>query len=271
MYDFGTGLAAANTSMVSVAGPYTVTVQDAAGCTATATVTVGSNTVTPVANVMGNFTLCTGASTTLIASAGFANYAWSAGTAGTSANRRVFNAAGTYSVVITGANGCATTKTFTVTMNAKPVLSAASIPAICAGSPLLGSVTVTSALAATTTWTASGYTATGVSISRPSATTAMSGTYIIRSTNTCGTTSVSTTASVKANLPITVGINNSSVLGGATGSINVTAPAGSTFTWVNSTVTTGMRTGLAAGTYIVTVTPPMGSTYCSVTRVITVN
>jgi hypothetical protein len=271
MYDFGMGMSATTTSAVMAAGPYTVTVQSTTGCTSIATIAVTTNTTAPVANVMGNFALCTGATTTLIASPGFASYVWSAGTAGTSANRQVFNAAGTFNVVITGANGCSTTKMFTITMNAKPVLTGASIPAICAGSTLMGAVTVTSALPATTTWTASGYTGTGTNITRPTATTAMSGTYVIRSTNTCGTTSISAIASVKATLPITVAITNASVLGGSTGTIRVTAPANSTFAWGGSTVTTGLRTALAPGSYTVTVTPPVGSPYCSVTRIIVIN
>jgi hypothetical protein len=250
---------------------YTVTVKAANGCTANSTIAVTSNTTTPVANVMGSFAFCTGGNTVLIASPGFMTYDWSGGTAGTAANKRVFTTAGTYNVTITGSNFCTTVKTFTTSINSKPTLTGADMPRVCAGSPLLGSVTMTSTIAATTTWAASGYTGTGTNISRPSATTAMSGLYIIRATNACGTTSASVTATVKAAMPITVAVNNASTLGGSTGSIYITAPASSTFSWTGSAVTTGVRTGLAAGTYTVTVTPPFGSTYCPVTRIIVIN
>jgi hypothetical protein len=271
-YDFGAGFTATNTFTAMTATTYTVTVKGANGCTANSSIAVTISASPPVANVMGNFAMCTGASTTLIASAGFTTYAWSGGTAGTSANRRVFNTAGMYSVTITGANGCTTVKTFTTVINSKPTLTSASIPSICAGGDLQGSVTMTSAIAATTTWAAAGgFTATGTTISRNPATTAMSGLYVIRATNACGTTSASATATIKAAMPITVAVNNASTLGGSTGSIYITAPASSTFSWTGSAVTTGTRTGLAAGTYTVTVTPPFGSTYCPVTRIIVIN
>jgi hypothetical protein len=272
MYDFGTGFAATNTFTAMMVNTYTVTVKGANGCTANSSVVVTSNTTAPVANVMGSFTFCTGASTALIASPGFTTYAWSGGTMGTSANKRTFTTAGMYSVTITGANGCTTVKNFTTVINSKPTLTGASIPTVCAGSALAGSVTMTSAIAATTTWTASGYTATGTNISRPSATTAMGGLYVIRATNACGTTSVTATATVKSTMPITVAVNNASTLGGSTGSIYVTAPAGSGFSWMGSTVTTGVRTNLPVGVYQVTVSPPtLNTTYCPVVRSIQIN
>jgi large repetitive protein len=272
MFNFGTGFTATPTFDVTAAGTYMVTVQNAAGCTATASVGVTANTTAPVANVMGNLFFCTGASTTLSASPGFATYAWSGGTASTATNKRVFNTAGTFSVVITGANGCSTTKTFVIVENTKPVISGVTVPSTCQGSPLTGAVTVTSVLPATTTWTASGFTATGLSITRSPATTAMSGLYIVRSANSCGTTTTSVNALVKATVPVTVAINNASTLGGNTGYINVTVPAGCSISWAdNAGITVGSRTGLAAGVYTVTVTPPAGSPYCPVTRAIQVN
>jgi GEVED domain/PKD-like domain len=272
MFNFGTGFTATPTFDVTAAGTYMVTVQNAAGCTATASIGVTANTTPPVANVMGNLFFCTGASTILSASPGFATYVWSGGTASTATNKRVFNTAGTFSVVITGTNGCSTTKTFVLVENTKPVVGAVTMAPTCQGSPLTGAVTVTSVLPATTTWTASGFTATGLSITRSPATTAMSGLYIIRAANSCGTTTTSTTAVVKASVPVTVAINNASTLGGSTGSINVTVPAGCSISWAdNAGITVGSRNGLAAGVYTVTVTPPVGSPYCPVTRAIQVN
>jgi hypothetical protein len=271
-YDFGGGFAAANTTMITMPNTYIVTVKGANGCTATASVIVTASTTPPVANVMGNLVFCTGLNTTLLASPGFATYTWSGGTAGATINKRIFNMAGTYSVVIVSANGCAVTKAFTIVENSKPTLTGATIPTICQGSTLMGSVTVTSALPATTTWTGSSFTATGTTMTRPSATTAMSGTYIVRAVNTCGTTSAAAVATVKANLPITVALSNANVLGGSTGTINVTAPANCTFSWAdNASITVGQRNNLPAGVYVITITPPLGSVYCAVTRTIVVN
>jgi hypothetical protein len=271
-YDFGSGFAAANTTMISMPNTYTVTVKGANGCTATASVIVSASTTPPVANVMGNLMFCTGLNTTLVASPGFTTYTWSGGTVGATTNKRVFNMTGTYSVVIVSANGCSVTKTFTIVENSKPVLTGATIPTVCQGSTLTGSVTVTSALPATTTWVGSSFTATGTTMTRPLATTAMSGTYIVRSVNTCGTTSAAAVATVKANVPITVALSNANVLGGSTGTISVTAPAGSTYSWTdNASITIGQRNNLPAGVYVVTITPPVGSVYCETTRTIVIN
>jgi hypothetical protein len=271
-YDFGTGFAAANTFAVTTANTYTVTVKGANGCTATASVIVTASTTPPVANVMGNLMFCTGLNTTLLASPGFATYTWSGGTVGATTNKRVFNMAGTYSVIIAAANGCSVTKTFTIVENSKPVLTGATIPTVCQGSTLTGSVTVTSALPATTTWVGSSFTYTGTTMTRASATTAMSGTYIVRAVNTCGTTSAAAVATVKASVPITVALSNANILGGSTGTISVTAPANCTFSWAdNASITVGQRNNLPAGVYAVTITPPLGSVYCAVTRTIVVN
>jgi hypothetical protein len=150
------------------------------------------------------------------------------------------------------------------------------MPTVCAGSPLVGTATLgTSVPAATVSWIGpNGFTGAGLVITRPNANTAMNGTYIARATNSCGTRSVGVVATVRNTVPITVAIQNASVLGGSTGSATVTAPAGCTFSW-SGTSTNGAYTAsgtlnyirnVPPGSYVITVTQPLNP--CTVTRTI---
>jgi hypothetical protein len=92
---------------VSQAGPYSVTVTNASGCSATSAatnVTVHPKPATPAITPSGPTALCPGASVTLTAPAGY-TYLWSNG-----ANTQsiTVSAAGPYSVTVTNANGCST-------------------------------------------------------------------------------------------------------------------------------------------------------------------
>jgi parallel beta-helix repeat protein len=106
-YSFSTG-ETTPAIVVTNAGTYSVLVTDANGCTATATATVVSNTLAPAATLTNNGPLsCTSTSVTLTASGG-ESYAFSGPglTQSGSAATASVSSAGTYSVVVTGANGC---------------------------------------------------------------------------------------------------------------------------------------------------------------------
>lgn len=105
----------------AVAGPgvhtitYTVTNPNT-GCqnSATGTITVNPN---PMVSILGNTVICPGATTTLTASpAGTGPFTYLWNTSATSASITV-GAAGTYSVVVTDANGCTGTASVTTFMN----------------------------------------------------------------------------------------------------------------------------------------------------------
>jgi GEVED domain/Fibronectin type III domain len=268
----GTG---AVSGAIIAAGTYTVTATATAnGCTATATKVITLNNTAPVINIMGVTTFCAGTSNTVMASPGFASYAWSNG-GGTTRTLTVTSAQATtnatYTVTVTAVSGCSTTRSVTFTVNTAPTVTVA-MPTVCAGSPLVGTATVVTATpAATVTWIGpNGYTGTGLIITRANANTAMNGTYIARATNSCGTRSVGVVATVRNTVPITVAIQNASVLGGSTGSATVTAPAGCTFSWTGPNGVTGTTLNYIrnkpAGSYVITVTQPGNP--CTVTRTI---
>ncbi|MBI2967289.1 MAG: gliding motility-associated C-terminal domain-containing protein [Bacteroidetes bacterium] len=131
----------------SAGGTYTVTVTDGNGCTGTASqaVTVNSNP-TPTITAGGPTTFCAGGSVTLTSSLA-SSYSWST----TETTQAItVSATGTYTVTVTDGNGCTGTASQAVTVNSNPT------PTITAGGPTTfcagGSVTLTSSLASSYSW-----------------------------------------------------------------------------------------------------------------------
>jgi hypothetical protein len=90
---------------VTSSGDYSVTVTNAAGCSAASApmnVTVNANPSTPVITAGGPTTFCAGGSVTLTAPAGF-TYLWSTGATTQSINA---TASDNYTVTVTNASGC---------------------------------------------------------------------------------------------------------------------------------------------------------------------
>jgi hypothetical protein len=110
----GTGATAS--PLATAQGQYTVTVTDANGCTATASTTITQNITPPTANAGADVTVnCTNPSATLTASGG-TSYLWSTGA--TTASITVSpNVTTTYSVTVTGSNGCTAADAVIVTAN----------------------------------------------------------------------------------------------------------------------------------------------------------
>lgn len=121
----------------STAGVYSVTVTNAAGCKATTSVTVTVKPA-PVVTITGNTSICAGTSTTLTATGG-GTYQWS-NNATTAAI--TVSAAGTYTVTVTGANGCTTVKSVTVSALSSPVISLVSQNVICKGNVNIVSIDI---------------------------------------------------------------------------------------------------------------------------------
>jgi hypothetical protein len=274
-------LGTANTQAATVAAIYTVVATGTNGCLATATKNITQNIANPVINIAGATAFCMGASTNLMASPGFAIYAWSNGA---STRQVLINVAGTYTVSVTAVNGCSTSKTIVVTLNTLPTLSIATIAPICVGTAMnLVAVVGGTPAATTVNWIAPNNTPFSTPVVSGSATltrtmsSAIAGTYIARATNACGTRNLSRIVQASNLIPVTIAIQNASILSGSTGSITVTAASGSTFAWsvagtaISVPSTQNYIRNRPAGTYTVIVTPPVGSTACSVTRVVVIN
>ncbi|MBK9512891.1 MAG: hypothetical protein IPO05_04525 [Flavobacteriales bacterium] len=106
----------------NASGNYSVTVTDGNGCSATSagtTVTVNPNPATPTISADGPLAFCTGGSVTLTSSSATGN-TWSTGSTTPSI---VVNTGGSYSVIVTDANGCsAASAVQSVVVNTSPVV-----------------------------------------------------------------------------------------------------------------------------------------------------
>ncbi len=127
-YSWSTG-ATTQTIAVNTAGTFTVTVSNAAGCTGTDVVTTTLKTKpTPV--ISGNGVICPGNSTTLNAGTGYSLYNWSNGA---TTNSISVNTAATYTVTVTGTNGCTGTTSATTTIGSNPSTTITGSTSFCAG------------------------------------------------------------------------------------------------------------------------------------------
>ncbi len=120
-YNWSTGGTGATTS-VNTPATYTVTVTQLNGsCTATATLTIGGGS-NPIVSISGPPFVCSTAPVTLAVSPGGAtSYVWSTGATTAFQNYNLNNVNGTYSVTVTGTNGCTGTASITIPQGAPPV------------------------------------------------------------------------------------------------------------------------------------------------------
>jgi hypothetical protein len=178
---------------------------------------------------------------------------------------------GSYSVTVT-LGSCTATSSVNVTVNAAPIATTGSNSPICVGATLnLTSNTVTGA---TYAWTGpSGYTSTLQNPTRPSSTSAMSGTYTVTVTaNGCVATS-SVVVTINS-APIATASSNSPLCVGQTLNLSTPTVAGATYAWTGpggytSTAQNPTRPSVTAamgGSYTVTVT----SSGCTATSSTTV-
>ncbi|MGB3525047.1 MAG: SBBP repeat-containing protein, partial [Flavobacteriales bacterium] len=102
---------------VSAPGSYVLTVTGTNGCTNTATATVGQDIDVPVAAATGGTLTCAVTSVTL-QGAGNGTYSWS-GPGGFTSNDQnpTVSAAGTYTLLVTGSNGCTSTASAQVNLD----------------------------------------------------------------------------------------------------------------------------------------------------------
>jgi len=126
-YAWSTG-STAQTITVNAVNSYTVTVTNAAGCSAVKTVNVNLNPV-PVVNLPASVAVCAGASTILDPGSpvGF-NVLWSNGA---TTQTIAVGVAGNYSVTVTNLLGCSTTASVNVVVNPLPVVNLGLDTTIC--------------------------------------------------------------------------------------------------------------------------------------------
>ncbi len=192
-------------------------------------------------------------------------YNWSTGTTTNSISGLV---PGSYSVTVTGTNGCSLTKVTNVLR--KPFLQASITSVInpsCNGNAT-GSATVTATLGTppySYLWS-SGEIAVTIS-------NKIAGSYTVTVTDNCGTEVICTASITQpALLTATLTQTNVSCYGGSTGSANVVTVGGTSpysYLWNDPSPaqTTANCTSLTAGNWIVTITDSKG---CSITKSVTI-
>ncbi|HSY49453.1 MAG TPA: hypothetical protein VLC46_11620 [Thermoanaerobaculia bacterium] len=262
-YRWSDGETTASITVSSVAiysGSYTVTVTNASGCSATSspmTVNAISNP-TPSISSYGPTTFCAGGSVMLSASGG-TSVLWSTGATTSSIT---VSSSGSYSAIITDANGCSsTTATVPVTITANPTatITASGPTTFCAG----GSVTLTASSGTSYLWS------TGATTQAVAA--GSTGSYSVTVTNASGCSTTSSPATVTVNAVTTPVIS----AGGPTtfcagGSVTLTVSSGASYLW-SSGATTQAITAATAGNFSVTVTDANGCSATSSPKTVTVN
>jgi hypothetical protein len=113
----------------SLAGTYTVTVTNAAGCSASDTQVIIVNP-NPVPNITGDISICSGFNTVFSAGGPYSGYLWNTGALTPTV---VVAAAATYTVTVTDANGCTGTDSQLLTVNANPIPNITGNNVICLG------------------------------------------------------------------------------------------------------------------------------------------
>ncbi|MEY4134684.1 MAG: hypothetical protein RL386_1034, partial [Bacteroidota bacterium] len=244
-----------DTAAITAPGSYSVILTAQNGCSDTATVTVPNDTISPqasIANLSGSNVLsCTRTAISLRATGG-TSYLWSTGANSDSIG--VSNA-GTYTVTVTGANGC--TKTANIAIARDTVAPQAAI------ANLTGSIVLTctrTAISLRATGGTSYLWNTGANVDSIGVTA--SGTYTVTVTGTNGCTKTADIAITRDTVPPQAAIANlsgSSVLTCTRTAISLRATGGTSYLW-NTGANSDSIGVLNAGTYTVTVTGANGCT-----------
>ena len=188
-YLWSNGLGTNATANISAAGTYTVTVTGANGCTASATTSVTNDGTVPNAQIAGSQNLSCAITSVSRTASGGGSYLWSNGL-GTNATANI-SAAGTYTVTVTGANGCTASATTSVIFTNDLVVTASNT-----GPYQIGNTIVLNASGANTySWSgANGFISTAQNPTISSAIVENGGIYTVIGTN--GSCTATATTSV---------------------------------------------------------------------------
>jgi PKD repeat protein len=250
----------------------------------TITMTVTALPATPAPT--SNSPVCTGATINLFtATVAGATYSWAGPATFTSALQNPTRAtatmamAGTYSVTVTSGGCTSLPGTVAVIVNTTPAApTAGSNTPVCAGAAI--NLTATTVAGATYSWTGpAAFTSTTQNPNRPTATTAMAGTYSVTAIANGCTSAIATTAVVVNAVPATPTATVSSpVCTGNTITLSTPTVTGATYAWTGpATFTSALQnstrptaTAAMSGTYSVTVTVS-GCTSAAGTATLVVN
>ena len=254
------------TLLVSAAGPYTVTVTDANGCSATSSATtITVNPLPTTTAIFGSTALCVGTTTVLGTTS--LNPTWSssniavATVSATGVVTGVTPGTATIAYSITNSNGCSNTASTTVTVSPLPSATIATIgnTTFCQG----GNVTLLADNAPSGStydyqWRLNGTAIVGATANTYVASTSGNYSVTITANNLCQTTSANTTVTVNPLPVLAANTGATSVCQGSTTSLANTTPTG-TWTSADNTVATinpgnGLVTGESAGTVLLTYT-----------------
>jgi gliding motility-associated-like protein len=187
---------------VTSPGIYTLGILDQNGCVANTSITISQDIANPTASIINNSNVtelnCTQTSISLTG-AGGATYSWSNGinNIGNASSLTLFTP-GTYTLTVTGANGCTDTEVITITQN-----NTAPTAAISNGTTILDCNTTSIALTASGGQNYSWSNATGVVGTNAQLQVTTAGTYIVTVTesNGCSDTETITITSQANTIP----------------------------------------------------------------------
>jgi gliding motility-associated-like protein len=248
--------------VVNASGSYSVTATNANGCFATSAPVVVNVLALPNAAISSTgSTICLGSTTTLTATGGV-SYAWSNGanTASTTVNN-----SNTYTVTVTGANGCINTASNVVTVNPNPavVVTANGPLTFCSG----GSVSLSATGAASYVWSNGTLGSSNV--------ITQSGTYYVQGTNAQGCTANSAVVTVNVlTTPVVAAITGANTVCESSTITLTSATPGGVWSTSNGFIATvnnaGVVTGMNAGNAVITYTLSNGACNASVSASVTV-
>ncbi|MBK9335971.1 MAG: hypothetical protein IPM98_05080 [Lewinellaceae bacterium] len=232
-FEWSTGETTASI-VVAVAGDYTVTITEAANCTASATATVTVYPL-PTAAISGDLEICGGESTILTASGG-TSYEWSTGDLTADIN---VGTAGDYTVTVTDGNGCTDEATVTLVVNPLPTAAISGDLDICIGD----ATTLTASGGTSYEWSTGDFTA-DINVGT-------AGDYTVTVTDGNGCTDEATVTVVVNPLPAAAISGDLDICAGE--ATILTASGGTSYEWSTGDLTADINVGVA-GFYTVTVT-----------------
>lgn len=195
----------------------------------------------PTVTLMNDTTICPGITYTLNAGNPGATYAWNTGASSQSIN---VSAAGMYSVLVTGSNGCSNSDAVTVTAGVVPVNNLPATTDLCEGETVsLNAGNTGSAFL----WTPGGATSQFINVTS-------AGTYSAKITSTDGCEINSSTNVILRPLPVPNLGNDTSICDGDQIPLDAGNP-GYTYLW-STGATSQSISASDSGTYSVTVTTP---------------
>jgi gliding motility-associated-like protein len=248
----------AQTATGLAAGNYSVTIQDANGCTNTTTVSVAATNAPAIASATSTIAGCSvsNGTATVNPSGGTGTYTYNWLPGGQNSQTATGLAGGNYTITVSDANNCTAVATVSVSVTAAPTVSATATQATCGNNNGAATANPSGGTPGYSySWTGTGQTTQTV-------TGLVAGLYTVTITDASGCTTNGTANVSNANGPTaTTSVNgNVSCFGGANGSATANPSAGTpgyTYLW-NNGQTTQTATGLTAGNHNVTITDANG-------------